>query len=68
MIEIGTKFKITDQIPAAGKYKCLTCWFTVEIEQRFVDMGKTFFVCPMCHSWAEGGPRGPQDDIWEFLG
>ncbi|MEI8092487.1 MAG: hypothetical protein WCG98_10450 [bacterium] len=54
MIEIGAKFKITEKIPTTGRYKCVVCGLVVEIEQKFIDMGKTFFACPICHAGTEG--------------
>ena len=68
MTEIWATFKVNEKIPAVGRYKCLVCGLTVEIEQKFIDMEKTFFSCPICHAGTDGGPRGSQEEIWEFLG
>ncbi|MEI7563336.1 MAG: hypothetical protein WCJ39_06935 [bacterium] len=54
MIEIGTQFKASDKMVAIGKYKCVVCGLIIDIEQKFVDMGHTFFSCPICHAGTEG--------------
>jgi len=68
MIEIGTQFKASDKMVAIGKYKCVVCGLIIDIEQKFVDMGHTFFSCPICHAGTEGWPKGPEDDVREYLG
>ncbi|MDD2871279.1 MAG: hypothetical protein PHS49_04775 [Candidatus Gracilibacteria bacterium] len=68
MIEIGTKLNATEVIPVAGKYKCIICGLIVDIDQHFIERGSTFFACPICHAGNENGPKGPQDDVWEYLG
>ncbi|MFZ2150576.1 MAG: hypothetical protein WAZ12_03140 [Candidatus Absconditicoccaceae bacterium] len=67
-LEKGSKFKASEKIPATGRYKCLVCGLIIEIQQKFIDMGSTFFSCPICHAGEDSGPKGPQDQIREYLG
>jgi rubrerythrin len=67
MVERWSKFKASEKIPAAGRYKCIVCALIIEIPESFVKDEKTFFSCPICHAGDEGGPKGPQDRVWEFL-
>ena len=68
MIEVWSKYLATEKIPAAWKYRCVICWMEVTILQKHIDMWKSFFACPICHSWEEWGPKWPKDEIWEYLG
>ena len=68
MIEVWTLTKATSKIPTAGRYKCIICGLNVDIDQHFIDRGASFFACPICHAWSEGGPKWLEDDVWEFLG
>ncbi len=68
MITEWTLFKVTDIIPIAGKYRCVVCKLIVEIPANIIEMKKTFFTCPICHSGAVGGPKGVDEEIWEYLG
>ncbi len=68
MTKVWTLFKVTEKIPAAGKYKCLICWLVVEIEQHFIDRWTTFFVCPICKSGSEEWPVWPEKEVWQYMG
>lgn len=68
MIAVGTLFKATENIPAAGSYRCVVCKLVVEIPAHIADMGKTFFACPICHAGEDGGAKGAHEDVWEYLG
>jgi len=68
MVAVGTFFKSTDTILAAGKYQCVVCKLVVDIPAHIVAMGKTFFACPICHAGEDGGAKGSHEDVWEYLG
>lgn len=68
MVEVGTLFKATENIPAAGKYRCVVCKIVVEIPAHVAAMNKPFFACPICHAGEEGGAKAPHEDVWEYLG
>ena len=61
------KFLATDVIPAAGKYQCVVCWLVVEITQHMIDVGATFFSCPICHAGKEGNEVWPETEFWAQL-
>ena len=68
MVVVGTLFKSSDIIPAAGKYQCVVCKLVVEVPVHIVSMGKSFFACPICHAGQEGGAKAAHEDVWEYLG
>ncbi len=68
MVTVGTLFKSTDAIPAAGKYRCTVCKVVVDIPAHVVAMGKPFFACPICHAGEAGGAKEAHEDVWEYLG
>lgn len=68
MMEIWSKFKASEKIPAIWRYKCLVCWLVIEIQQKFIDMWSSFFSCPICHAGTDWGPRSSIEDVREFLG
>ena len=68
MTAVGTLFKSTDTIPAAGKYRCVVCRVIVDIPEHVAAMNKPFFACPICHAGEEGGAKEIHEDVWEYLG
>lgn len=68
MIAVGSLFKSTELIPAAGKYRCVVCKAMIDIPAHVVSMGKPFFACPICHAGEDGGAKGAHEDVWEYLG
>jgi len=67
-MEVWSLLKATDVIPVAGKYKCIVCGLIVDIAPHFINNWATFFACPICKAGEDGGPKWPEEDVWEYLG
>ncbi|NTW15274.1 MAG: hypothetical protein HGA38_02765 [Candidatus Moranbacteria bacterium] len=62
---MGTTYTVGDRVPAAGRYRCANCGNEVGFSEDDADEGIMFSSCPSCRAGSDGGPLGPDDDVWE---
>lgn len=60
-----TLYKVGDLVPAAGRYVCTVCGFSIEYLEKHLAYGVKFPVCPVCHAGEEGGAKAPHEDFWK---
>ena len=56
-------YKVGETADMAGKHQCVVCGHIEEMKA-----GDAFIVCSVCQAGSVGGPKGPDEGVWQYLG
>lgn len=57
------EYKVGEIAEKDGQYQCVVCGHVMDLKA-----GDAFIVCPVCKAGSEGGPKGPDEGVWVFIG
>jgi len=55
-------YKVGQVVEKEGQYQCSVCGHVIELKA-----GDVFKICPVCQAGSEGGPKGPNEGVWQYL-